>query len=146
MRLALAALPALLGLGLAPAAAAINPCYLDQMVQEAPRVMQIAKQTVEGPDADGHCVLTGTVVRSFRGDIAVGTSVRTTFACSNPRLEVGGTTYHDRDAVAAAGAVELHTAPEGGPAGYGWGLLLLDAPTDAPAFVFESLPPEGESC
>ena len=48
--------------------------------------------------------------------------------------------------VAAAGAVELHTGTDGAVAGYGWGLLPLEAPTDAPAFVFEHLPPEGGSC
>lgn len=142
MRLALAftLLPAL------PVAAAIQPCYLDRMVAEAVTVVQISDHVVGVPDENGNCTLTGTVVRNFRGLLEPGTRVQTTFACAHPNrvdengvviVELGGTTWRDAGPVAQAAVVEIHAEAEGGPAGFGWGLHLLDAPTEEPAFPFE---------
>lgn len=128
-----------------PATAAIMPCYLDEMVADAVTVIQVVDQTVTGPDAEGTCGIEGNAARVLRGTVREVAPFRAAFACENPRQLVGGTIYHDRRAVARAGAVELHLDADGLLAGYGWGLVLLDAPTDAPAFRFEHLP-EGGSC
>lgn len=134
MRLAfaLAFMPAL------PVAAMVQPCYLDAEVAEAVTVIQISDHVVERSNDGSGCRLTGTVVRSFRGDIAPGTRVQTSFYCGEPT--VGGLNLNE-EAIARASVVEIHAAAEGGIAGDGWGLELLDAPTDEPAFRIEF--PEG---
>lgn len=129
-----------------PAVAAVRPCYLDQMVAEAVTVVQVTDHEVSEPDESGYCTLAGTVVRSFRGVIRPGMRVQTSFACDQPHradengvviVEPGGTTWRDAEPIAQAAVVEIHAEAEGGPAGYGWGLLPLDAPTDESAFSFE---------
>lgn len=72
----------------------------------------------------------------------MGDRVETASACENPEALVEGTVPHYRHEVARAGA--LHLDAGGAPAGYGWGLLVLEAPTASPAYPFEHLEPEGE--
>lgn len=122
----------------APAVAAVQPCILDEMVAEAPTVVQVTGQSVTGPDAVGLCVITGTVARSWLGALATGAQIKATFPCASPSLAPGPATYHDADEVARAGAVELHLDAEGGVAGYGWGLVTLEGVTEPTAFAREA--------
>jgi hypothetical protein len=126
-----------------PAMAALQCQYYDQMVAEAVMVMQIAVQSVEPPEGggQGRCSVTGEIVRSFKGPHPVGTVVQTAIPCEAPlpdgaeaAIEIGPTIWWKFDALAAARVIELHIAPGGGPAGYGAGVRLLAAPTDAPVW------------
>jgi len=106
-------------------------------------VMQIAVRAVD-PAADGEtrCRVEGEILRAFKGPHPVGTLIQTMVPCragwtdaqGAPVLMVGPEVYHDREALLAAPVIELHIAPTGGPAGYGAGVVLLDAPTEAPAY------------
>jgi hypothetical protein len=127
-----------------PAMAALQCQYYDQMVAEAPMVMQIAVESVVPPEGggQGRCIVSGEIVRSFKGPHPVGTGVQTAIPCEAPLpegaaadIEIGATIWWDFDALAAAAVIELHAAPEGGPAGYGAGVRLLDAPTAAPVWT-----------
>jgi hypothetical protein len=135
--LALSALPALP----AHAALQISACEYDQMVAAAVNVIQITDHKVER-DQD-RCRVTGMVVRSFRGGIEPGTVVQTYFYCGEFASMVEF--QHDPVAVARAPVIEIHGQAGGGPAAYGKGLLVLDAPTDEPAYPFTHLNPDG-SC
>jgi hypothetical protein len=71
--------------------------------------------------------------------------VQTSFACAQPQradengvvIVEPGASWRDREPVAEAAVVEIHAGSDGEPAGFGWGMLLLDVPTDEPAFLFE---------
>ena len=94
-------------------------------------MVQLSEQQVTRTGL-GQCAMTGRVVRSFRGDLALGTTVQTSFACADDAVEPSVNGYEwDPAMVAGARAVELHSLGGGtGPSGYGAGLVLLDAPTD----------------
>jgi len=125
-----------------PAQAALECHVYDDMVAAAVMVMQITPSSVVPPEAggQGNCTVTGEIVQSFLGPHPVGTVVQTQIPCmapvSDPNVEVpllvGPTLWWDLDALQAAAVIELHIAPEGGPAGHGTGVLLLDAPTAEP--------------
>ncbi|NCO86885.1 MAG: hypothetical protein GW886_09700 [Rhodobacterales bacterium] len=126
---------ALLAVIAGPAAAMLQCHHYDEMVAEATMVMQIAPTDVTGPDPAGNCTVTGTIVRSFKGPHPAGTLVGTMVPCDNPQMLIGATIWQDAAALRRARIVELHIAPTGGPAGYGAGVLLLDAETDAPTLT-----------
>ena len=127
-----------------PPAQAALPCDVyDEQVAAAAMILQIGAIEVERPPlGDLRCTLRGTVLQSFRGPIAPGTRIETRLACAGyPEaadeeipVEPGSTVYWDFDALRGAAVIELHIAAEGGPAGSGAGVVLLDAVTDAPAF------------
>lgn len=127
-----------------PAAAALECRYYDEMVLDAVMVMQVAVASVVPPagGGQGDCVLTGEIVRNFKGPHPVGTRIQTTVFCEapvadgvEPDVMVGATIWWRYAALAEAAVVELHIGPGGGPAGYGAGVVLLEAPTEAPAWV-----------
>lgn len=124
-----------------PAQAALECQYYDQALAEAVMIMQIDRTEVTlPPDGSTSCTLRGTIIRSFLGPHPVGTLIETQVPCDGfvqstgepAPIEVGPAIYRSVDALAAAPVVELHIAPEGGPAAYGGGVILLDAPTEAP--------------
>lgn len=129
LALGLSVLPAL------PLQAALQISTCDRLrevaeaVADAVTVIQIADHVVEW---DGfRCRVTGTVVRSFRGSLEPGSPVQTSFRCGEAStVEI----VRDPETVARAAVIEIHAQAAGGPAAGGAGLLLLDAPTDAPAF------------
>ena len=142
--LALLALTA--ALAAPPARAALECQYYDQMVAQAVMIMQIEKTTVTPPsatDSRNRCTVQGTIVRSFLGPHPVGTLIETVIPCigyplppgTDDDIEIGATVFKDFDALRDAAVIELHIAPEGGPAGYGAGARLLDAATDAPTYT-----------
>lgn len=141
MRLVLAGL-AVLGVAY-PARAALECQYYDQMVAEAVMVMQVAVESVVPPagGGQGECIVTGEMVRNFKGPHPVGTRIQTSIPCEapvpegvTPEVFVGATAWWRYAALAEAVVIELHIAAEGGPAGYGAGVVLLEAPTEAPAW------------
>ena len=97
----------------------------------------------DGEDDDGAPICPACGVTALPAEDGHG------FACENPEGLVGGTVYHERGDVGRAGAVEVHLAPDGTLAGYGAGLLPLDAPTEAPAAIWNGLaawlPPSASS-
>jgi hypothetical protein len=127
----------------APSAHAALQCeYYDDLVDAAAMVMQIGETEVTAPEAvGGTCRVTGTILRSFQGPHPVGTRIETQVPChgypittdEEIPIEVGPTIFWQFDALTDAAVIELHIAAEGGPAGYGSGVYLLDIPTDTPA-------------
>ncbi len=113
------------------AQAALHPCEYDRMLRQAVMVVQIGQTEVAGPSQYGQCTLTGTVLRSFRGPIEVGTRVQTTVPCVNVTELIGPTMWTPPELLRAAPVVELHIQEGGGPAGAGSGVFLLEAPTEA---------------
>ncbi|GGL60795.1 hypothetical protein [Wenxinia marina] len=134
-------LAALLALAAAPAHAALPCDVYDELVAEAVMVMQIADIAVVAPESGSACTVRGTVVRTFAGPHPPGTRIQTSIPCDGyplppgvvPDIEIGATLYWDFDALSSAAVIELHIAPEGGPAGYGAGVAVLAEPTEAPA-------------
>lgn len=134
----------LLVLGTAQPGAAMIEChYYDEMVAEAVAVVQVAALSIVPPPdgGQGDCTLTGKIVRNFKGKYPVGTVIRATVPCDAPQTSgaerppmVGATMWRSLDALEGAAVIELHLATEGGPAGYGAGVVLLDAPTETPAW------------
>ena len=127
-------LGACLALAAGPAAAVLECQYYDEFVAAAVMVIQITDTTVTGPDAGSNCTLTGTVARVFTGDMAIGTRVQTPVPCDNIQGTVGGTIWTESTRLAAAPVVEVHIGAEGGPAGDGAGVVLLEALSDAPSY------------
>jgi hypothetical protein len=127
-----------------PAQAALECQVYDDMIAAAVMVMQIKPTSIVPPQAagQGNCTLTGEIVQSFLGPHPVGTVVQTSIPCTAPVADpdvevpvvVGPTLWWDLDALQAAAVIELHIAPEGGPAGHGTGVVLLDAATSEPAW------------
>ncbi len=125
-----------------PAQAALECHVYDDMVAAAVMVMQIAPTSFVPPPGggQGNCTVTGEIVQSFLGPHPVGTVVQTRIPCTAPMADpdaempimVGPTLWWDLDALQAAAVIELHIAPEGGPAGHGTGVVLLDAATSEP--------------
>lgn len=127
-----------------PAVAALPCNAYDEMVGQAVMVMQVDVESVVPPAGGGQggCVLTGEIVRNFKGPHPVGTRIQTMVFCEapvtdggEPEVMVGATIWWNFAALAQADVVELHIAAEGGPAGYGAGVVLLEVPTDAPAWT-----------
>ena len=125
-----------------PAQAALRCDDIDYFVAQAVMIQQVVPSEVIPPEGGGQglCTLRGEIVRSFMGPHPVGTLIRTTIPCQAPlepgeieEVIPGGDTIWDFEALRDAPVIELHIAPEGGNAGYGAGVVLLDAPTDAPA-------------
>lgn len=123
------------------AQAALQCDAYDDLVAQAVMVMQIAVTEVVAPTNDQQvCILRGQIVRSFSGPHPVGTQIETALGCDGypipegvePVVEVGPRMFWDFDTLRAAAVIELHIAAQGGPAGFGAGVWLLDAPTDAP--------------
>jgi hypothetical protein len=117
----------------AAAHAAIACQYHEQAVALATVIVQIDAVAVTGPDENGDCGITGTVQRSFLGDLALGSTVTTTTPCDATILRAPGPQiYTDFGVLSAARVIELHLT-DGAVASYGAGLAVLDALTDAPA-------------
>lgn len=125
-----------------PAQAALECQYYDQDVARAVMIMQVATMEVTPPECggQGQCAYVGEVMPNFRGPKEVGTIIRTSFPCEAPlepgsdaNFEVGPTVWKDFEALRDAAFMELHIAPEGGPAGHGAGAVIIQALTDAPA-------------
>ncbi|MCC5973514.1 MAG: hypothetical protein JJT81_05635 [Rubellimicrobium sp.] len=114
-----------------PARAMLPPCEYDRMLRQAVMVLQIGQTEVDGPNPYGNCTLTGTVLRSFRGPIEVGTRVQTTVPCVNVTELIGPTMWTPPDVLRAAPVVELHIGAGSGPAAFGAGVFLLQASTEA---------------
>lgn len=132
------------GVAAAPAQAALQCDVYDDLVAGAVMIMQIVPTEVLPPDGGGQgkCSVGGEIVRSFLGPHPVGTAIRTAIPCLAPlepgssnEVQVGGELWWDFEALRDAAVIELHIAPEGGPAGYGSGVAILTAPTEAPARV-----------
>lgn len=108
------------------ARAALDPCAYDTLVRQADSVVQIAEISVTADDADPFsCVIIGTVVASFRGDLHEGDAVTVQVGCEWDGTE-GPRAYQDRAALEAAALIELHLVG-GAVAGQGAGLEILDA-------------------
>lgn len=131
-----------------PVQAALPCDVTEQMVVEAAMVMQISVRAVDEPLPESTtCRVEGEIVRSFRGPLTVGTVIETQVPCrggwtnadGEPVVMVGADIYTDRDAMLDAPVIELHIADTGGPAGYGEGVVLLEAATDAPVWQPECL-------
>lgn len=129
----LLALP-LLALAL-PAQAELPPCVTDDLMREAPLVVQIADHRVES-FANNICRISGTIAQVHRGNVAVGRSLTATFDCiTDPsQVAIGGTVYSAPEALSRAGAVEVHIGADGYIAAGGAGLITLDAPTQSIAW------------
>jgi hypothetical protein len=138
------ALAVWLALGVAQPGAAMMACeHYDAMVAEAVTVIQIVPALVTPPPegGQGNCTVTGEIVRIFKGFATPKTVVSTILPCEAPLPEgierpilVGPTMWVPLSGLGGAGAVELHLDEGGFPTGYGAGVVLLDAPTDAPAW------------
>jgi hypothetical protein len=115
-----------------PSLAAIACEYQEAQVAEASAIIQIDQISVSPANAEGYCTITGTVQRSFKGDIAVGSEVTFANPCDHEPFPPGPQIITEQDALAAAPVIELHLI-EGEVASYGAGLAVLDALTDAPA-------------
>lgn len=114
--------------------AKIETCRPGPLLPEAFVVVQLTGQWVDGPDDQGVCTLTGPVARSFQGPLPLEALVQVTFPCG-PAATGGSGAWnagHDPREVADAGAVEVHATIEAAVAYGGRGLLLLEAPTEAP--------------
>ncbi|ABD53033.1 hypothetical protein [Jannaschia sp. CCS1] len=124
----LIALP-LLALAL-PAQAELPPCVSDDLMRQASLVVQITDPSVE-TFANNICRISGTIVQVHRGAANVGQSLTATFDCliDPSQAVIGGTVYSDPDALARAGAVEVHIGSDGYVAANGAGLIALNAPT-----------------
>jgi hypothetical protein len=141
--LCLGMLGAALNITFVPPVQAAAPCQAyDQAVARAVMIMQVATMEVIPPDGGGlgQCTYIGEVMRNFLGPKEVGTIIRTSIPCEAPlepgsdaNFEVGPTMWKDFEALRDSPYVELHIAPEGGPAGAGAGAVMIDALTDAPA-------------
>lgn len=133
------ALAAGLALWAGAAQATLPPCAYDELVREATLVVQMHIDRVDGPDALGDCTVAGEVVRLLRdnGSVAVGQRARFTVACTNPQGFIGPQLYTPPEALRSHAFVEYHGVDGGGISGYGAGLVLLDAPTDAIAWTSE---------
>lgn len=134
----------LLALGAAGPAAAMMQCqHYDEMVAEAATVVQVTPISVVPPPegGQGDCQLSGKIVRNFKGLFPVGAVIETTVPCDAPHTSgvarppmVGATIWRSLAALEGAAVIELHLAGDGGVAGYGAGVVLLEVPTEAPAW------------
>ena len=127
----------LLALPILQMPAKIETCRTPPADQAAMVVVQISDQLVDGPDAQGICMLSGPVVRSFEGPLPPDALVQVVFPCAPAAMDqfAGWWAAHNPEAVAEAGAVEVHATAGAVVAEGGRGLVLLDAPTDTPARV-----------
>jgi hypothetical protein len=114
------------------AEAAIQCQYHDEAVAAATVVVQITDPHIAAADTPGYCTITGTVQRSFRGDIALGSTLSTSTPCDTAPFPPGPQIVTAQSSLAAAPVIELHLT-QGEVASYGAGLAVLPALTDAPA-------------
>lgn len=122
----------LLGLIAGPSQAMIECIHYDEMVAAAPVVVQIEGAKIGPADANGNCAVSGQIDRAFRG-AEVGGWIETLVACDNPQGIVGPVLWTAFAQLKAARVIELHLQ-DGQVAGYGAGIMLLRALTDAPAW------------
>jgi len=111
------------------AAAAINPCVLDEMVARAETVVQIDDLQLGFAPFARDCPVSGTVRAVIRGEAEVGQRISVRVPCRNPDGRVGGDVYTAPKALRAAKAAELHLTGRGTIAGYGEGFVILDRVT-----------------
>ena len=124
----------MIGLVLAatPAHAVLECIYYEEMVAEATDVVQLDGAKVSGPDAGGYCAISGHISRVFVGGLQVDGWLDSAAPCDFTQGPAGPTIWSDADALAQAKVIELHLAAGGEIAGYGAGILLLDALSDSP--------------
>jgi hypothetical protein len=116
----------------ATAQAAIHCQYHDQAVADAAVIIQITDQQIAHANEPGWCSITGTVQRSFRGDLALGTTVTTRTPCDGAAFPPGPQIITGYADLAAATVIELHMTGSI-IASHGAGLAILPALTDFPA-------------
>lgn len=121
-------------LAAAPAHAMIECIYYDQMVAEAVDVVQLDDAKVGVPDVNGNCSISGPVSRVFAGGLQADVWLDSAAPCDNAQGIAGPMIWTNAEALAQAKVIELHLAAGGGIAGYGAGIVLLDAPTETPAW------------
>jgi hypothetical protein len=133
---------AMLGAGLgAPACADVLCSSLDAEVARAVMIIQVVPSEVVPPETGGQgmCTMTGEIVQSFLGQHPVGTVIQTRIPCTSPELPGAEPTVQTEgawfqiDLLRATAVIELHIAPQGGPAGGSAGVVLLDGATKSPA-------------
>lgn len=114
------------------AEAAIQCQYHDEAVAAATVVVQITDPHITPADTPGHCIITGIVQRSFRGDTAIGSTLSTSTPCDSAAFPPGPQIVTAQSDLAAAPVIEMHLTM-GLVASYGAGLAILPDLTDAPA-------------
>ncbi len=115
--------------------AMIDPCSQEQMIIAATNIVQIGDIAVGPANADMRCAVSGTVLRSWGDDFAVGDPLKLTMQCGWVGL-VGGAVWMDRADLVQVKVLELHLDPDMSIAAYGAGMVALTEPTERPAFVF----------
>lgn len=114
-----------------PADAALPPCVYDELVAAATEVVQLHRLTLREDGPADMCQMEGTVIRAFRGAFERGQRLRFSVPCAIDQPPIGATVFHATDALDIAEVVEVHFDAEGEIAGYGDGLITLEAATDA---------------
>lgn len=117
-----------------PSQAMIQCIYYDQMVSAAVDVIQLDAAKIGAADENGMCGISGHVSRVFAGALQVDDWVDSSAPCDNAKGLDGPTIWTDAAALAQAKVIELHLDGDGQIAGYGAGLILLDATTETPAW------------
>ena len=118
----------------APAQAMLECVYYDESVAEAVDVVQLDGAKIGSPDENGNCSISGHISRVFAGGLQVDGWLDSAAPCDNSQGIAGPVIYSNAEALAQAKVIELHLDAGGGIAGYGAGIVLLDGPTEAPAF------------
>ena len=118
-----------------PAQAELPPCVTDDLMREASIVVQITDQSVSRYP-NNLCSLSGTIAVVHRGAVTPGQNLTAIIDClTDPdAVAIGAITYNDPDAIARAGAVELHIGTDGFVAADSAGVLTLSAPTQTIAW------------
>ncbi len=132
MRLRVALVAAVLMAG--PVTASEPPCIYDELVDQAVDVVQLTDLSLREDGADDICRVEGNVVTVFQGRFQPGQRLRFSVPCAIDQPPVGLTVYHATDALDIAEVIEVHFGADGEVAGYGAGLTVLDAPTNAIAW------------
>ena len=111
----------------------IQCIYYDEMVAEAAVVVQLETPKISEPDAGGNCTISGPVAQVFAGALTQGDWIEASVPCFYDEPIAGPTIWSDEGALKAAKVIELHL--DGSTvAGYGAGIVLLDALTREPAW------------
>lgn len=118
-----------------PAQAELPPCVTDDLMRQAPVVVQITGPEVE-TFTTNICRISGTIARVHRGNVELGRTLTATFDClmDPSQAVIGGTVYGDPDTLARAAAVEVHIGPDGHIAANGTGLVALRSLTQSIAW------------
>jgi hypothetical protein len=115
-------------------AEAMQPaCHYDHLMREAVIVVQVEGIEVGAPDADGYCVMTARVARSFRGDLALGDALTINVPCLSDGT-MSGTIWTSAETIARFPVAEVHLDPGGTLAAHGFGLITIPGFTDAMAW------------